>query len=239
MPLLDHFHAPISQTHFWESFHTMWSASIAGQLNAMLPRRFLASCHVHLGRQVEADVAEFDAGILAETSGNGEGGVATAVWAPPVATHVIPAVFPDDVEVRVTDTRDGRTLVAVIEIVSPGNKDRDEARDAFAAKCAAYLQRGIGLVVVDVVTERRANLHNRLIERLRQPEEFQMDEEANLYATAYRPARRDDKNLIDLWLYRLTLGEPLPKMPLALLGAGVVPLELEETYTRARQMSRL
>jgi len=63
------------------------------------------------------------------------------------------------------EERDGLTLVAVIELVSPSNKDRAEARDAFADKYSAYLQRGIGLVVVDVVTTRQANLHDRLIER--------------------------------------------------------------------------
>jgi hypothetical protein len=36
--------------------------------------------------------------------------------------------------------------------VSPANKDRDETRRAFIAKCAAYLQRGIGLIVVDIRT---------------------------------------------------------------------------------------
>jgi hypothetical protein len=238
MPLLDHFHAALHAS-LWPSFHTLWSAAIVERLNTRLSRRYLALCHIHLGRDVAADVAEFDRELLAETTGNGEGGVATAVWAPPVATHVIPAVFPDDIEVQVTDQRDGMTLVAVIELVSPSNKDRDDARDAFTDKCAAYLQRGVGVVVVDVVTERRGNLHNRLIERLRQPETFQMAADADLYATAYRPARRDDNNLIDLWLYRLTNGEALPTVPLALRGAGVVPLELEETYTRARQMSRL
>src|SRR5205085_725706 len=68
------------------------------------------------------------------------------------ASLVMPAVFPDDIEVQVFATTAGATLVAAIELVSPGNKDREEARRAFAAKCAGYLTRGVGLVVVDVVT---------------------------------------------------------------------------------------
>lgn len=221
MPLLDHFHAP-QHSWLWPSFATCWAVSMTGWLNTTLSRRYLASCHFKLGRHVEADVAEYDG----------------TAWVPPVAASVMPAGFPDDAEVWITDTS-AQDLVAVVELVSPGNKDRDEVRNAFTDKCAAYLQRGIGLVVVDVVTERLANLHNHLIERLRHPDEFRMTEDAGLYATAYRPARRDEKNLIDLWLYRLALGEALPTVPLAIRGAGVVPLELEETYTRARQMSRL
>jgi len=52
------------------------------RLNALLPARYLAGCHVHLGRRVEANVAEFDAAFVQAVSGNGEGGVATATWAP-------------------------------------------------------------------------------------------------------------------------------------------------------------
>ena len=55
-------------------------------------------------------------------------------------------------------TEGGRTLVAVIELVSPANKDRPAKRRLFAAKCATYLSRGIGLIVLDVVTSRQANL---------------------------------------------------------------------------------
>src|SRR5262245_36901740 len=148
MPLLDHFHAPLFPRHPWESFHAVWATAILESLNQLLPSRYFAAVHVHLGRHVETDVAEFDAGPSPEDAGNGAagGGVALATYAPPAATMVLAATFPDDIEVQVIDTRDGAVVVAVVELVSPGNKDRPEARHAFAAKCAAYLQRGIGLV---------------------------------------------------------------------------------------------
>jgi hypothetical protein len=208
------------------------------RLNALLPRRYYAACQIHLGSRVEADVAEFDTLGDNSAEGNGEGGVAVATYAPPVAACVLPAIFPDDIEVHVLDTRDGATLVAVVELVSPGNKDRDEACSAFASKCAAYLQRGIGLVVVDIVTTRRANLHNARVERLGHPAAA-MPADASLYATAYRPARRQEQNLIDVWLGPCAVGQSLPELPLALRGADCLPLDLDGTYTRARQMSRL
>ena len=52
----------------------------------------------------------------------------------------------------VRDERDDARLVAVVELVSPSNKDRPESRRAFAAKTAAYLQRGVGLIILDIVT---------------------------------------------------------------------------------------
>ena len=42
-----------------------------------------------------------------------------------------PSVIPDTFEVRVLSTETGPKLVAVIELISPGNKDRDAQRRAF------------------------------------------------------------------------------------------------------------
>src|SRR5262245_21118973 len=117
MPLVDHFHPPLFPRHAWESFHSLWCGGILAQLNRQLPPRFYGQVQVHLGRKVEADVAEFDTGVFAAVEGNGdEGSVAVATWAPPKATATLDIVFPDDIEVQVYDTRDGAVLVAVVEL---------------------------------------------------------------------------------------------------------------------------
>src|ERR1700731_4412594 len=86
MPLLDHFHPPLSVSHPWKGFHSAWANAITNQLNEVLPEGFYAIPEVPLGDQVEIDVASF------ERAGNGaaaESGVTTAVWAPPrLATPV-------------------------------------------------------------------------------------------------------------------------------------------------------
>jgi hypothetical protein len=76
---------------------------------------------------------------------------------------VFPAVFPDTFEVRVLSTDTGPRLVAAIELISPGNKDRATERRAFATKVASYLYQGISVIIVDIVTNRRANLHNEVL----------------------------------------------------------------------------
>jgi hypothetical protein len=242
MPLLDHFHPPLTRLPGWESFHSFWAVAIATQLNAMLPPRYLAAVQTHLGSQVEADVAEFELPPPEpeQTQPNGAaGGVAVQTWAPPVTTLVAPAVFPDVFEVQILDRDEGARLVAVVELVSPGNKDRPESRRAFAVKCGAYLQRGIGLITVDTVTNRQSNLHNELAGLLNWGQPLRMPEAATLYAVAYRPARRQEKNEIDIWPVPLAVGGTLPLLPLALKGARAVPLDLEAAYTEARQRSRL
>jgi hypothetical protein len=214
----------------------MWSAEIVRTLNrGVLPADCFAESQTHVGSQVEIDIATFE-----ESSGNGRnGGVAVTTWAPPKAVLVMPAVFPDVIEVQVIRDFGGPHLVGAIELVSPGNKDRPETRRAFVAKCAAYLQQGIGLVIVDVVTERQANLHNELIQFLQQTDHFALPASSLLYAVSYGPRRLKTGDQIELWLETLTLDRELPTIPLALLGIGAIPVDLEGTYQRACEDSRL
>ena len=89
----------------------------------------------------------------------------------------------------------------------------------------------IGLIVVDIVTNRQANLHDEVMGLLGQGEPLLMG--TPIYSTAYRPSRRPSGDQIELWLTQLTLGQPLPTLPLALRNAGVVPVDLDGTYTEA------
>ncbi len=241
MPLLDHFHAPLYPARRWESMHAFWIAEIAARLNqAVLPPCYLAECQIHIGGRVEVDMATLDLQSSQAVPSN-EAGVAVAVetWAPPATTLVLPAVFPDDIEVRVFALEGGQELVAAVEVVGPGNKDRPETRRDFAAKCASYLQAGIGLAIVDVVTSRLANLHDELMRLLDHDASARFPAATPIYASAYRPARRGTSDQIDVWLTPLGVGESLPTMPLALRGGATVRLELETTYAAVRERSRL
>jgi hypothetical protein len=152
---------------------------------------------------------------------------------------VMPAFYPDDFEVQIRDASDDARLVAVVELVSPRNKDRPAARRAFAAKSAAYLQRGVGVIAVDTITTRQANMHDELVQLMDLEDNFKMPAEASMAAVAYRPARRSEANEIDVWAVALAVGGTLPVLPLALLRHGPIPLDLEATYTEARQRARL
>jgi hypothetical protein len=120
MPLLDHFHPPLEDEYPWDSLFSGWATRLAGLLNERwLPPQFIA--------------AEY-------TYSEASGGTATVVppaWTPPAAEHTIPTLFPDTFEVRIFQTRGGRTLVGAIGLISPGNKDRADKRQAFAAKFAS------------------------------------------------------------------------------------------------------
>jgi hypothetical protein len=240
--LLDHFHPPLSLVRHWESFHARWAAAIADVLNdELLPTEYFAEVQVHVGSRVEVDVGTFadaSAGVVHAPRAGTAATLLARSWAPPTPAMTMPAVFPDSIEVLVFRTEAGPTLVAAIELISPGNKDRLEHRRAFAAKCSSYLQQGIGLMLIDIVTSRQANLHNELVHVLDAGEQFLLPSEP-LYATAYRPVRRADAAEVDVWPVTLAVGRPLPLLPLPLDKAIFLPLDLGATYTEACARSRL
>src|SRR5207249_11715394 len=137
------------------------------------------------------------------------------VWRPSAAPLRIPAAFPDGFAVVIEAVEGGRRLAAAIELISPANKDRERKRRLFLAKCAGYLARGVGLVIVDVVTSRQGNLHNEMAQLLDLDAAHRLGDPISLYTVAYRPLRQDDRAWFDTWPIPLTLGEPMPTVPLS------------------------
>jgi hypothetical protein len=238
MPLRDHFVAPASELLPWDSLHSAWATYLASNLNEhWLPPEFQALEHTHAFGSLEIDVATYRLATERPPRHTNGPPVATATRTdtPPKVAATMPGEFPDTFEVQIFK---GASLVAAIELVSPGNKDRPESRRDFAIKCASYLLRGVCVVILDVVTERRANLHNE-IARLLEWKNCEMRAEASLYAAAYRPLERGKKAEIDLWTETCAVGSPLPTMPLRLTGDLFVPVEFEATYEETCRRRRL
>ena len=234
MPLLDHFRPPVDDESGWNSFHSNWATRIADQIAYLLPDEFRVEEYAKMAGGVEIDVAA----VGDEARDDPELGMLASDWQPPPPAATAPAVFPDKFEVLVFRTPGGRQLVGAIELVSPGNKDRPEEREAFVSKVAAYLQQGASVVVIDVVTTRRANLHNEIVRRLEMPAEL-AGADGTPYAAAYRPVMRDGRAEIDVWVTAFAVGDPLPTMPLRLIAEYFVPVDFEAAYTEARRRRKL
>jgi hypothetical protein len=237
MPLLDHFHPPWSIRRHWESFHATWTVYVADALGEQLPENYVVEVQTHAGARVEIDVATFDDSGVARANGPAGTAVVPRLGPPPVQT--MPAVFPAGFEVLVFATGAGPILVGAIAFVSPANKDRPETRRAFAVKCASYLYQGVSLIVVDVVTGRAANLHNEVMQLMGAAADFQMPGAPALYAVAYRPVRRAEKEEIDLWPVTLEVGQNMPVLPLVLTEDVRASVDLEATYMDACRRRRL
>jgi len=248
MPLRDHFRPPLHPRTPWEGFHHMWATKMVERLNIdVLSQRCRSEPEIHVGSQIEVDVATFEYETLTPdfggANGSGDGGVAVATrtFAPPAPAITADVEFddPDVFEVRVYREDGGYRLVAAVELVSPANKDRPDNRRAFAVKCAAYLQAGVSVVTVDTVTNRAANLHAELADVLRLPEPFAWEPPTGLAAVAYRTVKRADKVRLDVWPAPLAVGTVLPTVPLWLAADLAVPLELELTYEAACKSLRV
>jgi hypothetical protein len=235
MPLLDHFRPPLVLRRHWHSFHHAWATYIASDLNRCLPEGYFAEPNVQFG--IEIDVAafeetEFKPNMVWPTN------PVQASWTAPAPILTIPLpVITDVVEILVFEREEGPTLAGAIELLSPSNKDWPANRDALVSMCAAYIQQGVGLVVVDVVTHRHSHWHDELLKRLGWTEEMRLD--ADLSAAAFRPVERSGQTSLDIWQESLGFGLVLPRMPLWLRGNLCLPVDLEATYDRTCREHRI
>lgn len=236
MPLRDHFRAPLDNITSWEGFHAQWPAVMVQHLKKKLPPGYVAEPRIHRGTQVEIDVATFEKDESpSHTWSNGNGGVATAVWAPATPSVAVETTLPDfdEYEVRVYDAKRGRQLVAAVELVSPANKDRPEHRNVFVAKCAALLQKGVAVSIVDLVTVRDFNLYADLLAFIGHNDPNLGIDPPGIYGASCRWIQREKRSILEAWSHILELGQPLPTLPLWLGADLVVPLELEQSYEQA------
>lgn len=238
MPLRDHFHSPLNDQTSWDLFHGQWPAMIVQRLNPILPRRYVAGPHVHLGSEIEIDMATFDNEESNSSAPLGGNGTTWQLSEPSVAVET-ELLNTDEYEVRVFDAERGRRLVAAVEIISPSNKDRPESRRVFVAKCEALLRKGVSVAIVDLVTLRQFNLYAELLDLIGQSDPSLGTRPPVTYAAACRWSVRSPKHILETWSHTLTLGQPLPTLPLWLAENLFVPLELEASYEETCRVLRI
>ena len=128
----------------------------------------------------------------------------------------------------------GHRLVALLEIVSPANKDRRQTVDDFAVKVVDALDVGIHVVVVNLFPPGPYDpqgMHGAIRQRLVQEDDsYQLPADEPLMSASYVAAAR-----VDIYLEQLSVGDILPEMPLFVTQQRYVNLPLETTYQAAYQ----
>ncbi len=229
MPLRDHFHSPLEDFASWEGVHGLWPGIIAMRLNSTLPPQYRCDVKVHLGTLIEVDVASFERDSAMATYDAATDG-SQAAWEAESPTLLLDTeeLTPAEYEVRVYDARKAHRLVAAIELVSPSNKDRPQHRKAFVTKCHAMLLQDVTVVIVDTVTSYTSNLYSELADQIGAKTPSIAD--AAIYAVACRKQPGGRGVRVETWPHELSVGSPLPTLPLYLSETFKVPLELESTY---------
>jgi hypothetical protein len=118
-------------------------------------------------------------------------------------------------------------VVAVIEIVSPGNKSSQAAVKEFVDKAVAILNAKIHLLIVDLFPPTRRDpqgIHNSIADVFGE-EPFELPEDQPLTLVGY-----DAGPPLIASIETAAVGEPLPSMPLFIEPGSHVLVPLEATY---------
>jgi hypothetical protein len=213
----------------FHDFHQSWSIRIKDALNAgRLPKGLAALVEQRAGPQ-QPDVLAIESRSRPPREGKSDGNGSVATMAPPVTriirrtTKEIYAVRANRVLVR---HHLGR-IVAVIEIVSPGNKDSRAALRDFVEKTIDCLRKGIHVLIVDLFPPSPRDpcgLHKVIWDEI-MDEEFTFPEGKDRILASYEAGE-----VKTAYVEPVAVGDVLPDMPLFLANIGHIPVPLETTY---------
>jgi hypothetical protein len=126
----------------------------------------------------------------------------------------------------------GHRLVALLEILSPANKDRASHVADFVAKAVSAIDAGVHLLLVDLIppgTWDPLGIHGAVLQMLDpsgEPDHPPADEPLTL--TSYAAGEQ-----VEIYLEHLAVGAALTNMPLFLRPDRYVDVPLEQTYQAA------
>jgi Protein of unknown function (DUF4058) len=225
MPIHDWSRIPAGLFH---DFHQSWSIRIKDALNAgRLPHGVAALVEQRSGPR-ESDVLAVESRGKPPRSGFGsEGGVAT--MEPPVTRFVsrtTKEIYATRANRIVIKHHLGRTI-AVIEIVSPGNKDSRAAMRDFVDKTIDFLRKGIHLLMIDLFppTPRDPFGMHKVIWDEIEEKDFALPEGKDRILASYETG-----GVRAYYVEAIGVGDVLPDMPLFLANSWHVPVPLESTY---------
>jgi hypothetical protein len=224
MPLHDWARVPAGLFHH---FHQDWSIEIARTLNrGRLPKGLVALVEQKAGPK-ESDVLAIESRSLPRPQAGD--GIGVAMTSPP-QTRIVRRTTKDfyaDRANRIVVRHHLGRIVAVIEIVSPGNKDTRFAVRQFVEKTIDFLRAGVHVLVIDLLPPTKrdpAGIHKLIWDEIEE-EEFSLPPNKDRVLVSYETGS-DRAAFIEL----VGVGDPLPDMPLFLSAFEHVQTPLELAY---------
>jgi hypothetical protein len=211
----------------FHDFHQSWTVALRDALNAgVLPRDYFALVEQRVGGPIP-DVLTLSL-TAAGPESSGDANTHAVATAPPrmAAARGSPAhIYARRANRIIVRHRHGR-VVAMIEVVSPGNKASRAEFRAFVEKTTELLQLGVHVLIVDLFPPgpRDPNgIHKALWE------EFDGEEVQPCPGKPLTLASYDAASLV-AYVEGVAVGDGLPEMPLFLQAEQYVPAPLEATY---------
>jgi len=212
----------------FHDFHQSWTVTLRNALNAgVLPSDYFALVEQNVRGPI-ADVLTLKLAPGPEAPSNGISGLAVATRPPPA--RLVRRNEADKYAARanrITVRHRHGDVVAVIEIISPGNKGSRSEFRAFVDKSVSLIRQGVHLLVVDLFPPGKRDpqgLHKAIWDEF-QEEEFDLPPNKPLTLIAY-----DAGPACVAYAEFIGVGDALPDMPLFLKPEVYVPAPLEKTY---------
>jgi hypothetical protein len=230
MPLHDWTRVPAGLFH---DFHQSWSIRIKDALNAgLLPSGTVALVEQR-AKPGEPDVLAIEGRSLSRDSRSTPSG-GTLVREPPTTTFMQRtdrAAYALKAN-RIVIRHHFGPIIAVIEILSPGNKDSRGALNRFVEKTAEFIQNGVHVLVVDSfppTLRDPSGIHKVIWDEIAQEQPFALPAGKDRVFVSYESSY-DWRAYVEA----IAVGDLLPAMPLFLSRSHTesihIKTPLEETY---------
>jgi Protein of unknown function (DUF4058) len=225
------------ETGTFHAFHNAWNTHLMGKLNGgILPKGYYALAEQYVRGRVP-DVLTFQVPEPDQNarlvSGSGDRGIALADSPPQVRHRLIAdenTAYRARQRTLTIRSTSGHHIVAMLEIVSPANKDRASSVQDFVKNVESALIRGIHVLVVDLIRPGKHDprgIHGEIWSRYAS-EEYGLPVEQALTLSSYLA-----EDEVEAYVDHLNFGDPLPEMPLFLDDETYIYVPLETTYLAA------
>ncbi len=215
-------------------FHSGWVVEIRNALNnGVLPPEYYAMAEQVAG-EANPDVLtlQVDRPPEDESSEGTEGGTAVAVAPPKVQFTAMAGIDQYALKRRTVVIRHSSEdrVVALIEVLSPGNKNNRHAIRSFVDKAVGVLLRKVHLLLIDLHPPGPRDpqgIHGAVWSEI-SDEPFALPPDRPLTLAAYSAGQA-----VNVYANFVSVGEALAPMPLFLAAEAHVPVPLEATYQAA------
>lgn len=215
----------------FHNFHAGWVLQIKNSLNGILPPDYYALVERSTDKRRVPDVLTLQSSQPAPRNGSA---AATLTLEKPKISLTNRLDWEADsfrrrmnhVAVRGSNDR----LVAIVEVLSPGNKSSDRGFRKFLAKVIDLLEQGVHVLLIDVhkpTSRDPRGIHDAVLRRMSN-DSYSFPAGKNLTFASY-----DASGDVSAYVVPAAVGDVCPEMPLFLEAEGCVHIPLEQTYLNA------